>query len=163
MLIPKRKQACGWKYKSWFSLEPSIITNARNSVIVTRRKTMNIVLWVVQILLAIAFLGAGIMKVTQPVEKLKTNMGWVTHTTPGIVRLVGALEILGAIGLILPAVIHILPWLTAVAAIGLVLTMIVAIIIHFRLHEASRSISPLILLLLALFIVIGRFAIVPLS
>ena len=124
---------------------------------------MNIVLWVVQILLAIAFLGAGIFKVTQPVEKLKTNLGWVTHTTPGIVKLVGALEILGAVGLILPAVTHILPWLTAVAAIGLVLTMAVAIIVHVRLHEASRSISPLVLLLLSLFIVIGRFAIIPLS
>ena len=124
---------------------------------------MNIVLWVVQILLALAFLSAGILKATQPIEKLKANMGWVEHTTPTIVRLIGILEILGAIGLILPAVTHILPWLTAVAAIGLVLTMIGAIIVHFRLHEASRSFAPLVLFLLALFIVIGRFAIAPLS
>ncbi len=124
---------------------------------------MNIVLWVVQVLLAIAFLGAGIMKATQPIEKIKTNMGWVTHTTPALVRLVGVLEILGGLGLLLPGLTHILPQLTAIAAIGLVLTMIGAIIVHFRLHEAPRSVAPLILLLLALFIVIGRFAIVPLS
>ncbi len=124
---------------------------------------MNVVLWIVQILLALAFLAAGFMKATQPVEKLKTNMGWVEHTTPGIVRLIGVLEILGGIGLIIPALTHILPWLTAVAAIGLVLTMVGAIIVHFRLHEASRVAAPVILLLLALFIVIGRFAIVPLS
>ena len=124
---------------------------------------MNIVLWVVQALLALAFLGAGILKATQPIDKLKTNMGWVAHTTPPIVRLVGVLEILGAIGLILPALTHILPILTALAAVGLVLTMIGAIIVHIRLNEASRSVAPLVLLLLALFVVIGRFALVPLS
>lgn len=124
---------------------------------------MNIVLWVVQVLLALAFLGVGIMKVSQPVEKLKTNMGFVEHTTPGIVKLIGVLEILGGIGLILPAVTHILPWLTVAAALGLVLTMIGAVIVHIRLNEASRLAGPIMLLLLALFIVIGRFAIVPLS
>jgi hypothetical protein len=123
---------------------------------------MNIVLWVVQVLLALAFLGVGIIKVSQPVEKLKTNMGFVEHTTPGIVKLIGVLEILGGIGLILPAATHILPWLTIAAAIGLVLTMIGAIIVHVRLNEASRMAVPVVLLLLALFIVIGRFAIVPL-
>ena len=124
---------------------------------------MNIVLWVVQILLALAFLASGIMKATQPIDKLKTNMGFVEHTTPGIVRLIGVLEILGGIGLFLPALTHILPWLTLAAAIGLVLTMIGAIIVHIRLNEASRMAVPVTLLLLALFIVIGRFVIVPLS
>ncbi len=124
---------------------------------------MNIALWVVQILLALAFLMAGFMKVSQPIENLKKNMGWVAHTTPGIVRLIGALEILGGIGLIVPAVMGILPWLTPVAAIGLVLTMIGASIVHVRLKEFSGLMAPIILLLLALFIVIGRFALVPLT
>jgi uncharacterized membrane protein YphA (DoxX/SURF4 family) len=124
---------------------------------------MNIVLWVVQILLAIAFLGAGFMKVSQPIDKLKKNMGWVTHTTPGIVKLVGALEILGGLGLLLPGLTHVLPILTAIAAIGLVLTMIGAAIVHIRLKETAALAVPIILLLLSLFIVIGRFAIVPLS
>ncbi|HEY5005461.1 MAG TPA: DoxX family protein [Ktedonobacteraceae bacterium] len=124
---------------------------------------MNIVLWVVQVLLAIAFLGVGFMKVSQPIDKLKTNMGWVTHTTPPIVRLVGALEILGGLGLLLPGLTHILPILTAIAALGLVLTMIGAAIVHIRLKETAALAAPIILLLLSLFIVIGRFAIVPLS
>jgi uncharacterized membrane protein YphA (DoxX/SURF4 family) len=139
-----------------------MITNHRNPTIVTRRKIMNIVLWVVQVLLASAFLAAGSIKVTQPIEKLKANMSWVTHTTPGIVRLVGVLEVLGAIGLILPAATHILPWLTPVAAIGLVLTMTGAAIAHIRLNAPHLAV-PVILLLLALFIVIGRFVMVPLS
>jgi uncharacterized membrane protein YphA (DoxX/SURF4 family) len=131
--------------------------------LVRRRKIMNIALWIIQILVALAFLMAGSMKVSQPIDKLKNNLAWTAHTTPGIVRLVGALEVLGAIGLILPAVTHILPWLTPVAAIGLVLTMIGASIVHIRLKEFSRLGVPLILLLLALFIVYGRFMLAPLS
>ena len=124
---------------------------------------MNIALWILQILVALAFLLAGSMKVSQSMDRLKKNMGWTAHTTPGIVRLVGTLEILGALGLILPAVTHVLPWLTPVAAAGLVLTMIGAFIVHVRLKEFSRLGVPLILLLLALFIVYGRFLVVPLS
>lgn len=124
---------------------------------------MNIVLWVVQILLALAFLLAGSMKASQPIEKLRKNMAWTARTSPGIVRLIGVLEVLGALGLILPAVTHILPWLTPVAAIGLALTMIGAAILHIRLKEFAVLGAPLILFLLALFIVYGRFMVSPLS
>ena len=124
---------------------------------------MNIALWIVQILVALAFLMSGGMKVSQPIDKLKSNMAWTARTTPGIVRLIGTLEILGALGLILPAVTHILPWLTPVAAVGLVFTMIGASIVHVRLKEFSRLGAPLLLFLLALFIVYGRFLVVPLS
>jgi putative oxidoreductase len=124
---------------------------------------MNIVLWVVQVLLGLVFLAIGFMKVSQPIDKLKTNMAWVTHTTPPIVKLVGALEILGGLGLLLPGLTHILPILTAIAAIGLALTMIGAAIVHIRLKETATLAMPIVLLLLSLFIVIGRFAIAPLS
>src|SRR5438270_10123428 len=123
---------------------------------------MNIVLWVVQILLALAFGMAGIMKVSQPIDKLETRMGWVKSVGPRGVRLIGTLEILGAIGLILPAVTGILPWLTPVAAIGLALTMIGAMITHGRRGEFSNMGFNLVLLLLAVFIVYGRFVAVPL-
>lgn len=123
---------------------------------------MNIALWAVQALLAVAFLGAGTVKVSQPLEKLKTMMKWVSHTTPGVVRLVGSLEILGALGLILPAITGIVPWLTPIAAAGLALTMLVAIIVHIRLH-APGTIAPVILLLLSLVIIIGRLSFAPLA
>ncbi len=124
---------------------------------------MNIVLWIVQILLALAFLMAGIMKTTQPLDKLAVRMQWVkSMRPPQLVRVIGALEVLGAIGLILPAVTGILPWLTPVAAIGLVLTMIGAMILHTRLGEGSHIATNVILLLLAAFIVVGRFVIMPL-
>ena len=76
-------------------------------------------------------------------------------------RLIGSLEILGAIGLILPAVTGIWPWLTPVAAAGLALTMVGAMITHGRRGEYSSIAFNLVLLLLALFVVYGRFVIVP--
>ena len=124
---------------------------------------MNIVLWVVQILLALAFGMAGIMKATQPINRLETRMGWIKDVGPRGVRLIGALEILGAIGLILPAVTGILPWLTPVAAAGLALTMIGAMITHGRRGEYSQIGVNVVLLVLTLFVVYGRFVIVPIS
>ncbi len=119
---------------------------------------MNIVLWVVQILLALAFLMAGSLKVTQPIQKLATNMGWVNSLPSQAVRLIGTLEILGAIGLILPAVTGILPWLTPLAAVGLVLTMIGAMILHVQRGDLGVN---LVLLALAAFVVFGRFFMLP--
>ena len=125
---------------------------------------MNIALWIVQILLALAFAASGFMKVSQPMANLSKSMGgWVDDFGPRYVRLIGTLEILGAIGLIIPAVTHILPWLTPVAAIGLALTMLGAIILHGRRNEFPNMVPSLVLLLLAAFIILGRFVWVPIS
>jgi len=120
---------------------------------------MNLALWVVQILLAIAFSMAGMMKASRPKEKLPENMGWAKDISQGTVTLIGVLEILGAVGLILPQITGILPWLTPVAAVGLVLTMIGAIITHMRRGEGFAP--AVILLVLAAFVAFGRFVLVP--
>jgi uncharacterized membrane protein YphA (DoxX/SURF4 family) len=123
---------------------------------------MNIVLWIMQILLALAFLMAGTMKATQPIVKLADRMKWVNALRPPqLVRVIGVLELLAAIGLILPAVTGILPWLTSVAAIGLILTMIGAMMLHTRRGEYPALRVNAVLLLLAAFVVIGRFVVVP--
>ena len=119
---------------------------------------MNIALWIVQILLAIAFGMAGLTKIIQPKEKLAAQMGWVEDFAPTTVKVIGALELLGAIGLILPLLIGILPWLTPLAAAGLVLTMLGAMATHVRRQEYQNLIVNLVLLLLAAFVAYGRFA-----
>jgi uncharacterized membrane protein YphA (DoxX/SURF4 family) len=124
---------------------------------------MNIGLWIVQALVALAFIAAGAIKSSQPVDKLKKNMGWVEDVNPGFVKMIGILEILGGLGVILPAVTHILPWLTLVAAIGLVIIMVGAVVVHLRRNEASHIAAPLVLLLLSLIVVYGRFMLVPLT
>lgn len=122
---------------------------------------MNTALWTGQILLALVFALSGFGKVSQPVAKLQARMNWTKHVAPLFIRLIGSLEIAGALGLILPKATGYLPWLTPVAAVGLVLTMMGAILTHVRLHEAKAVSVPIVLLLLALFIAVGSFVFVP--
>ena len=78
---------------------------------------MNIFLWIIAGILAVAFLGAGLMKLTQPKEKLAASgMGWTEDYSAGQVKTIGTLEVLGAIGLILPGLLGIRPSLTPLAA-----------------------------------------------
>ena len=118
---------------------------------------MNIVLWIVQILLAAMFGMAGIMKTFQT-AKAKEQMSWAKNRSDGFVRFVGTSELLGALGLILPLVTGILPWLTVLAAIGLVLIQLLAIFTE-HLPKKEYKVIPvnIVLVALAIFIVIGRW------
>jgi len=118
---------------------------------------MNVVLWIVAGLLAVAFLGAGLTKLTQPKEKLAVTMGWVEDFAPGTVRLIGALEVLAAVGLILPAALDVVPVLVPLAAVGLVALMIGAVLTHARRREIPLIGVNLVLLALAALVVWGRF------
>ncbi|HSG16168.1 MAG TPA: DoxX family protein [Anaerolineae bacterium] len=124
---------------------------------------MNIVLWIVQILLALVFLMAGTMKVMRPREVLAENMAWVEDFSQSQLRLIGSLEILGALALILPAVTGVLPGLAALAAVGLSLTMVGAIIVHLRRKEYPNVIMNVVLLAPVIFLAFGRIFIEPLS
>ena len=119
---------------------------------------MNIVLWIIAGLLAAAFAAAGLMKLTQPKEKLAASgMGWTEQFSPGAIKAIGALEVLAAIGLILPAVLDIVPILVPLAALGLVLMMIGAAITHARRKETPMVATNVILLALAAVVAWGRF------
>ena len=122
---------------------------------------MNIALWVLQVLVALAFLAAGIPKATQPIAALSKRMTFVTHFPVPIVRLIGIAEILGAIGLIVPPLTHILPILAVIAAIGLGIIMVGAIVYHIQQKEYPPISATGILLILAILIIVGRIAIVP--
>lgn len=126
---------------------------------------MNTIVWIVQILAALAFFMAGLMKVTQPIDRLQARMAWVESLNPrSLVRVIGTLEVLGALGLVLPAVTNILPWLTPLAAAGLALTMIGALALHIRRGDALAQAAPsLVLLLLVIFALYGRLVAVPLA
>jgi uncharacterized membrane protein YphA (DoxX/SURF4 family) len=122
---------------------------------------MGIALWVIQVLVAVAFLGAGATKLSQPKEKLVKNMAWVEDFSQRTVRLIGALEVLGAIGVVVPALTGVLPWLTPLAALGLVLLMIGAALTHLRRAEYGYIAMNTVLLVLAAFVVYGRFFALP--
>ncbi len=124
---------------------------------------MNIVLWVLQVLLAVMFLMAGFVKASQPLDTLAKRMTWVSSFPAAFVRFIGIAELLGGIGLILPALTHVLPWLTIAAAIGLVIVMIGAAVFHAVRREYSGIGITIVLLILAAFVAYGRFMLSPIS
>ena len=118
---------------------------------------MNIVAWILQIVLAVAFLGAGGMKLARPRPALvSSGMGFAEDYTDTSVKLIGAIEVIGAIGLILPWLTGIAPVLTPIAAVGLALVMAGAVVVHVRRKEAF--IPPLVLGVLSLVVAVLRFA-----
>jgi uncharacterized membrane protein YphA (DoxX/SURF4 family) len=126
---------------------------------------MNTVLWIAQGLLALAFLGAGAMKLIQPKAKLQESSGmqWAEDFDQNIIRLIAVLEILGALGLVLPMLLNTLPVLTPLAGVGLGLIMIGAAFTHYRRGEMPQIGANAVLLALALFVAYGRFALVPVT
>jgi uncharacterized membrane protein YphA (DoxX/SURF4 family) len=96
-------------------------------------------LWIAQVLLAAIFLLTGMTKLTQPRLKMASGpMRWAADVTDRQFRTIGLLEVLGALGLILPAALGITPFLTPLAAVGLVLVMVGAIYTHLRYDESER-------------------------
>lgn len=96
---------------------------------------MEIAVWVIQGILATAFLFAGFMKATQPKEKLAPNMPWVNDYDANSVKLIGISELLGGIGLLVPWLTGIVPVLTPIAAIALAVVMVLAAIYHAKKNE----------------------------
>jgi uncharacterized membrane protein len=118
---------------------------------------MNVFLWIVQAILAAMFVMAGLMKSTQPEEKLVARLPWVADFTPGTVKFIGVVELLGGLGLILPAATGIAPVLTPAAATGLAIVMILAAATHIRRREPSGVAFNAVLFALAVFVAWGRF------
>lgn len=119
---------------------------------------MNVVLWIIAGLLAVAFLAAGAMKLAQPKERLAASgMGWVDNFSPGTIKAIGALEVLAAIGLVLPPLLDVAPVLAPIAALGLVLMMLGAAITHGRRGETPMVVVNVVLGVLAAVVAWGRF------
>ncbi len=123
---------------------------------------MNLILWIAAGVLAAAFLAAGPMKLMQPKEKLaESGMGWTEDFSPGAVKAIGALEVLAAIGLIVPAALDIAPDLVPFAAVGLIVLMLGAAVTHLRRNETQMVLVNVVLIALAAFVAWGRFAAEP--
>jgi hypothetical protein len=118
---------------------------------------MNVLLWIVQGLLAVALLASGAMKVSQPKQKLVDMMGWPADFSDNAVNGIGLAELLAAIGLILPAATGIATWLTPLAAVGLAVLMVGAAATHYRRKEPQMIVVNAVIFALAVFVAWGRF------
>jgi hypothetical protein len=116
-------------------------------------------LWIVQALLALLFLFAGVSKLIMPIEEMTRDV-----QMPGaFLRFIAVVEILGALGLILPSLLRILPWLTPLAAAGLVVVMLGATAISLKIGTVALALMPLVVGLLAAFVAYGRWKLAPIG
>jgi putative oxidoreductase len=127
----------------------------------SRTSRWNISLWVAQVVLAAIFAIAGILKMTRSIPELVELMAWTGDVSPALVRFIGAAELAGAIGLILPAAPRLPPLLTPLAAAGLLATMSLASVFHAFRGEFDALPITLALGALASFVAWGRFRKVP--
>ena len=118
---------------------------------------MNMVLWIVQTLLALLFLFTGGMKLIMPIEEMTQQI-----PMPGLfLRFIGVCEVLGGLGLVLPWLLGIRPGLTPLAAAGLVFIMIGATATTIMTGQLAISLVPLAVGILCLFVAYGRWRLAP--
>jgi uncharacterized membrane protein YphA (DoxX/SURF4 family) len=121
---------------------------------------MNVLLWVLQGLLAAAFLAHGLMLLFPPadvVEAMNATM------SPSFRLFLGVAEVLAAIGLTLPGITRVLPWLVPCAAAGVMIVMISATVLHVARNEVSSTIITAILLVMASVVAYMRWKVMPIT
>jgi uncharacterized membrane protein YphA (DoxX/SURF4 family) len=121
---------------------------------------MNVLLWIIQSLLSLLFLFAGVMKFVMPVEEMNRQ---APVALPGLfLHFIGACEILGGLGLVLPSLLRIKPSLTPLAAIGLAIITLGATIITLKASIAGAA-FPFVVCLLSIFVAYGRWRAAPIQ
>jgi uncharacterized membrane protein YphA (DoxX/SURF4 family) len=119
---------------------------------------VNLVVWIVTGLLAALFLISGSMKLAKSKEQIIADprMGWAETMPAGLITVIGASEVLGALGLVLPGVLEIATALVPAAAIGLAVIMALAVVTHLRRGEGQTAMFNAALLALAVFVAVER-------
>ena len=133
------------------------------SPVITHRG-LHIALWVAQVVLSAIFGSAGIMKTTMPIAALVQNgLAWAGDVPVWLVRAIGACELAGAMGLILPSATRIKPELTPLAALGLLAIMVLAM--GFHILRGEPQVVPMTMALggLAAFVTSGRSSKAPIA
>lgn len=118
---------------------------------------MNVVLWILAGVLAVAMLGAGGLKLVTPKDGLADKGMELGELPAAAIKGIGALEVLGGIGLVVPALVNIAPVLVAWAAVGVAVMMAGAVVFHLRRKEIQGSLPAVALTIMAVVVAWGRF------
>jgi uncharacterized membrane protein YphA (DoxX/SURF4 family) len=124
-----------------------------------RGKGLHYTLWTFQVLLALLFLFAGIMKLVTPAEKMAAQ---APQFSVDFMRFIGVVEALGGLGMVLPGLLKIKTGLTPLAAAGLVIVMIGAVVVSYQMLGVKGVVVPLVTGIVAAFVAYGRWRMVPL-
>lgn len=124
---------------------------------------MNLLLWILAFALAAVFIGAGVAKLVGTRDQQINRTPYVEDFPQIVIRGIGVLEILGALGLIIPALTGIATVLVPLAAAGLAITMVFAALVHIRRGDGPRAALPsIVLALCSVFVAWSRFGPYPL-
>ena len=116
---------------------------------------MSLFLWILQIVLAVMFMGIGAQRLTRPARQLR-RLPWTDGYPLSLIRALGAVEVVAGLCLLLPGLLGKVPLLTPAAAAGLVALMALAVALHLRRGQRHAAVLPAILLIMAAFVAWGR-------
>jgi uncharacterized membrane protein YphA (DoxX/SURF4 family) len=119
---------------------------------------MNVLLWMLQALLAVAFLAHGWLFLFPPAEMVDLMNAVIP---PAFRVFIGVAEVLAAVGLTLPGITRVLPWLIPLAAAGLMIVMLAATILHGMRGEVGSAITTAMLFVVATFVAYMRWKVNP--
>ncbi|MFI7384005.1 DoxX family protein [Streptomyces sp. NPDC049813] len=102
---------------------------------------MHLAYWVVATLLALFYFYGGALKLARSRDQLRPMMAWVDALPMAAVRAIGALEVLGALGLLLPPLTGTAPWLACAAALGFTLLQCGATAVHLRMGDRQVALN----------------------
>jgi uncharacterized membrane protein YphA (DoxX/SURF4 family) len=119
-------------------------------------RTINVLLWVAQVLIAVMFIMSGYLKFMTPIPELAKMMPWTGQLPVGFVRFIGVVDFTGGVGILLPALTRIQPRLTVLAALGCTVLQILALLFHLSRGEANVTPLNIVLLTLSVFVLWGR-------
>ena len=119
---------------------------------------MELAVWIVSWVLAVAFVVGGAARAVLPAERLVGfGLKWVTAVPAPLLKTIGVLELLGGLGVVLPVLTGILPVLTPLAACGLAIIMLGGLVFHLRRREWQGVPITLVLAAAAIFVAVARF------
>jgi len=118
---------------------------------------MNVVLWILAGILAAAMLGAGSLKLITPKDGLADKGMELGDFPAGAIKALGLVEVLGAIGLVVPALVNVAPVLVPWAAVGVAIVMAGAVVFHLRRKEVTGALPAVALLVISVVVAWGRF------
>ncbi|AXK45281.1 DoxX family protein [Brachybacterium saurashtrense] len=124
---------------------------------------MDLVLWILAFVLAAIFAATGLMKLLVARDQQIVRTPYVEDFPQGVIRGIGALELLGALGLILPGLLSVATILVPMAAAGLAITMVFAALVHQRRGDGTAAMVPsIVLAVLSVAVAWLRFGVYPL-
>lgn len=135
---------------------PTSVAQARYS------QSLNIGLWLVQVLLFITFTGTAVWKLLTPIPQLAAMIPWAGQVSPAFMYATAVVDLCGGVGVLLPALTRIRPGLTALAALGCAALQLCAIVFHLSRGEGANTPFNFLLVGLSLFVFWGRRSKAPL-